>query len=57
MYFRSHEHIISLEKENKMLKGSEMLRTELRNEQSALENLEIQNKNLIRENKILKWNY
>ena len=42
--------IISLEKENKVLKDSvEMLRTELRNEQSALENLEIKNKHLIRE--------
>ena len=42
--------IVSLEKENKVLKDSvEVLRTVLTNEQSMLEKLKIENENLIRE--------
>ena len=42
--------IVSLEKENKILKDSvEVLRTELTNEQSTLEKLKIENENFIRE--------
>ena len=44
------ETIANLEKENKTLIDSvEVLRTELNNEQSTLENLKIENENLIRE--------
>ena len=44
------ETIANLEKENKMLKNSvEVLRTELNNEQSTLENLKIDIENLLRE--------
>ena len=44
------ETIANLEKENKMLKDSvEVLRTELNNEKSMLEDLKIENENLIRE--------